>query len=113
MLPVACACLNSAASPRRTILSSWADGANDGWLRAKPQRFLVTWTGVRISPQGKPHQPSTAEPSVALSIAFLPHETHDTCGELFHVVITSADQTEWEVWTSIEPTRWHFGHGPW
>ena len=69
--------------------------------------------GVSSSPQGNPHQPSTAELSVAVSFAFWPHETHDTWGELFQVVSTRADQIEWEVWTSTEPPmRWHFGQGP-
>jgi len=54
----------------------------------------VIWIGVRISPQGKPHQPRNSEPSAASAFALFPHAAQEICGLLEHLVITKADQTE-------------------
>ena len=50
-----------AAMLSRTCLSSFAEGRVVSGGLARAWRFRTTWTGVKISPQGKPHQPSTAE----------------------------------------------------
>lgn len=104
---------SSDAMLSRTMRSSCADGAKDGWVRASPQTFRVIWTGVTSSPQGKPHHPNRSDCSVALSFACLPQEAHEICGELFQFVITMADQTECDVCTSTDPTLLHWGHVPW
>ena len=60
-----------------------------------PKRFRPICTGVRISPQGKPHQPKNKLNSAPVAWLFIPHARHEICGALLQEVSTSADHTLW------------------
>jgi len=51
-------------------------------------------TGVMMKPQGRPHQPSTAEQTIPRSCLGRAHERQEILGRLDHDVTTKADQTQ-------------------
>jgi len=69
-------------------------------------------SGVKSSPHGMPHHPNATEVNVAPSFDFTPHDRQQISGRLFIEVMTSADHTVCDTWTSIGPGPPHFGQSP-
>ena len=72
-----------------------AEGREESGPPHIPMMLRAIWTGVRMSPQGKPHQPNPREKSAPPSWLLTAQERQQTCWELLQLVRRSADQTRW------------------
>jgi hypothetical protein len=75
------------------MVSSCFEGIAGSGFEKIPARFLVTCTGVIISPHGKPHQPATSDMTVSPTLLLMPHDLQEIWGLLLYEVMTRADQT--------------------
>jgi len=77
----------------RTSFRKFSDGFEGSGPLHMPAMLRVIWTGVRMRPQGNPHQPNTAENSTPPNWLLVAQERQETCGLVVHRVKNRADQT--------------------
>jgi hypothetical protein len=70
------------------------DGRSGSGLVTRALIFRMVWMGVKMNPQGMPHQPTRREPMRERSWCFRPQDRHETRGLLDHRVRTRMDQTK-------------------
>ena len=58
-----------------------------------PTILRPTMIGVRMIPQGNPHQPKSIENKALPAWARVAQDRQESCGRLFQLVRTKADQT--------------------